>query len=890
VRSHPHPLKISTIERKIHGYPPPIEVITIEGSGLSLAPTPSAAPAAQRFGTFIKKVLDSLAAKTWNDAQLTVACSVAFEMLRPEDLLPFLSHLQEAKTLDGKVYVSWPSMDSTRRREISAFTLLAFSRCHSAVDWAAEISAFDQSISLAYEFGSMFRRWRNLATVFQDLQAWAYIHMPMVLAANHLNILPITQLRDAAWLRRYDLQLPNTSDLTSTGQNEFRKIEGEILEVVIESPSPLSGFWLVEDLAKICAGITGVGVSISDARAWRTLVLRLNRISRELRKAGPIEALMVGWAVHLVRFGSARKATPKVGTLARNLSAALVPIYTVIRSTKTHPLDLSTDRWCELLEQLIQSRTGDSVFRSAIVSFHSFLIRAIDAEPQYWLFSKLDSEHIPRANVIWPKEIDALPGILMREANDERLGQQVVTWALLLTSMPLRISELKWMRLSDFEVIDDQLELHVVSRRFAGSGKTAAASRTSYTRNARCISALLRWRERREKEGAELGELLFGDPHESEKIFRMGASYSLLNHCLKIVTGDEDFSSHLCRHTVISVALEQSILDSGNYQEINPIHRIQVQAGHRSAETTIRTYFHLPEHCWRYWFDDALKKIDVTYKSIEPWAEVSASTLAQRRHRARDPNWSPIDVVREAAVAHFPDTCLSQTARNFFPLRAASTRTLDLANCIRVSRDLNSGHDLGSATLRNSLSDLDGRNIAQAFDEVNTQLESNKVKIDFSRLDRSSWAFVCKVATSQSLDDLCRLTDYWLSAVRSGNIALSERSGTPQFLSVLKKCGVGVERMVVRVNGDPWTAPKNEFAVTEAHAAFDFAYGISPQFETSSPRRGRPTCYLQVLTKPTSPNRVVAASHNDTQTLNALMLSICVFLRLENKEKKHGCN
>jgi len=887
-----------------NGVPNRVQVVLIPDSGCSLAPTPSTAAAAQQFNIYISRVIHSLATEPMKNNQLIVACAVAFEMLHREDLLPFLNQLQAAETLHNKVYVSWATKQGRQRRELSSFTLIAFGKCTADVDWTTEIATFNGAISTIYDFGPMTpQRHRTLDTVFLDLQAWVYLHMPMPLVADYLNVLPITPLQDNAWHRRYNLTLANSPDGKTKLRDEFQNAEGQIVEAILESPTPLSGAWIIDELSKVCSGIAGVGVGIGDMRAWRQLVVRLSRVARGLKRAGPVEALFVGWAVHLVRYGSARRAIPKVSTLARYLSAALRPIYFAIRATSMHPFDLGTKDWNLLFSTLLEGRDDDSTFRSAVVSFHSFLVRTIDAEPQYWLFRNLESDHSPRANVIWPHEIDALPGAIMRETNDERMGQQVITWSFLLTSIALRISELKWIRLSDFEIIGGQLELHIVSRRFAGSGKTSSASRICYTRDLRCIETLVNWRNRREKEGAELNDLIFGDPHDNHKLFRMGASYSLLNRCLKIVTGDEDFSSHLCRHTVISVAIEQAILGSSKYLEINPIHQIQVQAGHKSAETTVRTYFHLPENCRRHWVDHALRKMNFPYKSIGSWAQINTATLSQRVHRRKNSNWNVIDAVQEAAAAYFPVCLLHRNIPTEFATSEKPEKQIALKHVVKVVQDCVLGYNIESICLRNSMDEDSVRVITQAANQTCGCSENSvcdgtdnaaaqvwadssglsKFKVNFTRLCEARWTLASKSAALQTFDDLTAASRYWHLAVRGGSIALLEIAGVQALLKVIKQCGLGVNRMVVRVNGDPSDDARKQESVSAICQVFTGVYGIAPQTEITSFRRGRPLCYLQILTNAIRPNQVAAAASNDTKTLNALMFSICVLLKLQTK-------
>ena len=865
-----------------------VRVVDVEGSGYSLAPTCRTATAALQFNGYIKRVINSLSHEPFTSNQLTVACAIAFELLREEDLLPFLNGLSTAQTLGDKVYVAWNVTNVLQRRELSPFTIMAFGKADQNTDWAVEVRTFRQAITNVYDFGATISRERTLTAVFLDLQAWAYTYLPMPLAANYLNVLPITHLKDTTWYRRNHLTVNVVGEPKTKLRDDLQSAEANVVEVIVESPTPLSGFWIIEQLSKICSGLTGVGVSISDARAWRKLVLRITRVTVDLKRAGPIEALMVGWAIHLVRYGSAQKKNPRVSTLARYLSAALSQIYSSVRAVDVHPFDIDTRAWKAIFEKLLNERGADSSFNSAVLSFHSFLVRTIDAEPQFWMFHGKDSEHSPRANVIWPHEVQAIPECIRQAESDDRLGLQVCTWATLLTNTALRISELKWIRLGDFSVMDGELTLHIVSRRYAGSGKTGAAARDCFIKNEDCITAMETWRARREEEGADTTDLLFGDPHDRHRIYKMGKSYCLLNQALKSVTGDPDFSSHLCRHSVISLAVESAILSSSEYQEINPIHKIQVQAGHKSAELTIGTYFHLPEKCQRYWIDHAIGQLGIAYEPISLWTKQKVATLAQRKHRGRETNWTFMDAIRDAAKADFPPNKLESMHLNSVTPEDLTPRRLEFTQVISSLSDLKQGFKVSAVCLRNSISEEQVQTISTALTELSACIEDDKdpskVQTGFNRCHHPQWEFFYKSILKFPKEELNNALAFWTSCARGGAISLTTGMACRPFLQLLKHCGIGANRIVVRLNGDPMGESGSSKQVSVIASAFRSVHGIAPQIECTKFRRGRLACYLLVLTKPPRAQQAASAATNDTLTLNALLLSLVVYLKLKSKE------
>lgn len=866
-----------------------IRVIHIDESGYSLEPTSFTASAAEQFHQFMKGVICSVTKSQLTSAQLAIACCVAFELLHEQDLLPFLKGLGSAETLGGKVYVSWSIDQVWQRREICSFTLVAHSKVSMNTDWDDELRKFSEAIYDIYDFGLTIAKDRTLKNVFKDLQAWAYTYLPMPVVSHYLGIVPTTHLKDHVWRRKFGLVASSKIEPESKLSNSFRNAEAQTIEALVESTIPLSGMWVIENLSTVCSGITGVGVSISDTRAWRKLVVRISRIAGDLKRAGPVESLMVGWSIHLVRYGSARKENPKVATVARYISSALSEIYLAIRATNTHPFDISTERWRTLFEGLLSDHEQGSVFRSAVLSFHAFLVRTIDAEPQFWMFKGKDRVYVPRANVVWPCEVQALPDFIRQSVDDERQAHQICTWIQLLSNMALRISELKWIRLSDIEINDDLLTLQIVSRRYSGSGKTPAASRGCFTQNQDCIAALLDWRSRREAEGADLDDLLFGDPHNFQSVYKMGSSYALLSRAMKAVTGDPDCSPHHFRHSVISFAVENALLTSANYSEINPIHKIQVEAGHKSSEMTLGTYFHLIESVIRYWIDFEVGQLAIPYSAIALWTDEKTSTLAQQKHRAKDAGWTFMDAIRTASLSCLPITTLSKKFSQPIATRNPAQSHLDFRRVIYAISDLIKGHSEMSIGLRNSLSEKVVRDISIAFtalhgpaSELATQ---GRMHLCYERCNWPNWTLFYRSIPKFPEEDLVSAIGFWTTFAEGGVLVLAASKNCASFVQLLKHSGIGVNRIVVRMQGGDVGGADQLGKATRLTSAFRSVYGTSPQIEAPKFRRGRSSCYFMILTKAPRPEQTASAATNDTATLNALMTALVVFRKLTSLEQ-----
>lgn len=164
---------------------------------------------------------------------------------------------------------------------------------------------------------------------------------------------------------------------------------------------------------------------------------------------------------------------------------------------------------------------------------------------------------------------------------------------------------------------------------------------------------------------------------------------------------------------------------------------------------------------------------------------------------------------------------------------------------------------------------------------------SAKVNINFKRLSESRWLHSKKLAEKCEQSDLRALASSWLCLVHFGTICTPPTEMTTNFVKGLKAVGIHVQRIVVRINpcanADAITlARSTNFLKHQFHAHF----GASPQFDENRHRRGRasrhgrPPLFLMVLSRAIGIGEVAPPALNDTQTLNALMLSIVAHTNL----------
>ena len=629
-----------------------LRVIETKGDGVAITQTELTARACSRFEEFMSNTLSTFRSDLVTPIQSIVASVIAFECLTVHDLPHFFQALTANSATRSENTVAWTIGGKVRRSELCCLTLAALSHCAAPLDHANLLNEIETTLSCLYPLADLPPSERNVQGVFKDQQAWAYVHLPMPLVADYIGVLPVSRLGQTAIDRKmgYCTRNQDASELPTDTRNH---IESEVVQAVIENDEVLAGGWVIEQLGKVTSGLRGTGINLSNLRVSRALKTRLGRVVNQLGRAGPVEAIIVGWVCDLATNGSARKSDPRIGTLADYLNAALRPIYQAIKSQDSHPLDMSDEQWKQAFKCMLGEGEVSKNLATAVGSFHKYVVRVFDVQPQGWIYEIAPTISKPKANILWPHEIEAAPSAVEVLGDDERQISQVKTWVKLLSNAPMRFAEIKWIRLRDLAPTEQGYDLKIAARRFAGAGKTKAASRVIPIHDPKCVASLSQWLARRELEGAGLDDLLFGDPQNTTRIYRLGACYALLNSALKSVTGDQTAASHIFRHTVLSNRVQKALLDIKEVKEVNELDVIAVEAGHKSFETTWTTYFHLPEAAQRHWIDRSISRLQVTDEILSRWTGVKPAALGQRRHRY-GVNWNFLIEVRRTHTQCIP--------------------------------------------------------------------------------------------------------------------------------------------------------------------------------------------------------------------------------------------
>jgi hypothetical protein len=337
------------------------------------------------------------------------------------------------------------------------------------------------------------------------------------------------------------------------------------------------------------------------------------------------------------------------------------------------------------------------------------------------------------------------------------------------------------------------------------------------------------------------------------------------------------------------------------FSEVNPLHKVQVRAGHKNFETTYSNYFHLPEDCLRFWINKAVSKLKISYKSTAAWTGVAEANLRQRIHCKKANGWTLMDEICLASIGHLPaghePTKSMQAAGQITP----KIHKIDLHKHAKVLTDVFDGFDSEPIRLRNGLTEKQADAWFDAvgslhsklkFADVNrppseqlSSLESavntvNCLKLNYQRLTRPEWLHALKTASLISVQALTEYASCWLQCVKQGSLIFEDPTNAKKLLELFRLLGFSSNRFVIRVDRPKDATLEDALKLADpCRRTFLSIYGTAPQVEAVRHRRGRESVYFQLLTAPITEGTFAASALNDTQTVNALML--CIFAHIQ---------
>jgi integrase len=301
-------------------------------------------------------------------------------------------------------------------------------------------------------------------------------------------------------------------------------------------------------------------------------------------------------------------------------------------------LTLSDEELVEQYQTWLDEPDANKYLKQAIGAFHYFLVQQLGASP-LWLRGKAVGIKVPAAaQLLWRHEDERLRTHFASIERADRVDRMSMVIFELARDVPLRISDLRRMKISDLRTVGNDLMLDIREFRNAPRPKTRDTLRSVKITSPSAKRLLEAWRDERledlcgEDDQVIEGAWLFGDGFDLKSQVDLAKSYANVTHLLRQLTGDPAIGFHALRHTCISWLMLEALLNADEGTEWDPLDPVAVRAGHASAYSSLTSYFHLAMVAMRARMDRLLRP-HVTNRATADWCGMKENTLTIRSKR-----------------------------------------------------------------------------------------------------------------------------------------------------------------------------------------------------------------------------------------------------------------
>lgn len=864
-------------------------------------------PRAVRFGKLQMKVLKGHV-RFDTPLQAFAASLILFDGIATrKSIIPALAAAPLIYQWRNRAQLEWPYMDGRiDRRILSGFS----------TDF---IKSLPEEISHRYASDNLMLVARTIypgapdpiGTLLGDAQAWLLDVLPgallgHVLGTNPQAALPRTAL--AREVRKEALSL-DVAQVEGMGSEAL----GFALDAYFEAPETTGSAWLVDELVVICRR----NAKFAEADDKRRMLQALLHLSHKAVQCDAISALILAWTADLVESGT---------RLAPDIHPGTVGSYVrlVAQALRNHLLgysvsELSDEQFAEVYQRIVagvsdgQKRNA----RSALSSWHAFLIRWLNAPPLKVSLYDPKDDAVPRANIIWPHEMDMIEEWLDHASMDKRLREQLVVAFAIARHVRIRAGELFRLRLHSIQDIDDTLTIEVCPLFRDGRLKTASARRSLVVNDHLSSNLILDWKACRKKEGALGEDLLFGDPHKPERIYQQGKYYVLINKILKAVSGDREVSLHTLSHTWISGRIHAALMSNEREIDIDPLDEIAVRAGHMTVQTSLDHYFHLFEKPIRHRLDAALAKIKLTSADAARLSGVAATALrARASYRKADCHaiyWEAIFAQHEKS--DFP--CVAEKIATY---RAESPATLSVSHMTRFADVLHALGDIAEGKPLHVVASRCGRNAdwaerialmaaevlrdlpalpndrlnirsglttAQAAVALNKLGTIHQTGFDYSRVGQPKYSGLLAHLDRACFDEQMQVTlDAWQRCHAGLYLRLDDSVDARTILAFLHSSNVASDQLAISIqSANPeYPSPEERALAADLVLPFTRCFGVSAMLNWTKRRGGRPRSFLIWSSVPLVADGDPAGAATSLTGFNAIMLAAAVHQAMQGVE------
>lgn len=775
------------------------------------------------------------------------------------DLSSALNSLNQMYRWDGCVYLDWlDPVGRQNRRHLSSITqaILALPR-PAGIDAQAILQALEKFLQDVVCGPS---RTYSLEVFLLDAQAWLYEHLPLPLFSHCIGKAPITALNRSTLARHESAQaLLSRMAEQETDSSAFASAIGGYFAANQEN----HGSWFIDEFVRICRRKR----TLSNADDKQRMLSDCKAMTSRVADSSPMSALILAWIIDLLESGTRTKMHLKAITPAKYVGCAAKRLWEAFRGK-----DIETITHTEFLNiyQAMMDGLSSSQKRtlaSALNSWHFFLNCWFGVPPLYRSLHRWVPVIAPKANVVWPHEMEVIRAWLAEPMPDARLQGQLRVAFEIACCVRIRANELLNLRLQNIHCDEASVTIEIATKTVDGGVKTPAGFRRANVESAESVALIKAWCEQRLREGAFPSDYLFGDPYRPDTKYAPGPLYAHLNFSLKAATGDTSLALHALSHTRISMDWFNAAFETPG-ADINPFERESIVAGHASPATGFTSYFHLFEAWLHSCLDQEIQKHFSAWACIRSWVGKTPDAYRQARSRARrqDPALTKEAFAARLTQASCPVLLLPRASDGIAlqeptnPLVPMPPKPLTLAATIDILNDIAFGHSVKAIALRSNRTpeEIDGlgrialdvmRDIGevdrrrgpptayQAVLELQVCLQSGRHNnLQFQRVGQAKVGHLYDlIASGRQAEIVDRGIDAWERCYRHGYVSLDPVGAAAPFIAMLDAADFPRSAIVIR-GIEPLKRP--------VMAAFRAGKPGLPHWESIQARPGRPKVYL----------------------------------------------
>ena len=449
---------------------------------------------------------------------------VCLDLICPSDLGAALA--APVYALRGRACIEWQVSHEERidRRALCAMTTPLLRKFSS--DPNAEINALDEFLGLRPQYQSVPAKDR-LVELERDLACWSVLRLPKPLWAHVCGLRPMTPIS------RHQAAMADVTGVPLVVLDETavaRRAEAaDMLDTAVLAGRKAETSLLVE-----------MAVGVFSIRDGETEAVTLNRWGRELlalrsrvEEGDVASAVVISWQFDLVESGTLTKIDAPPKTRARYARVASIRLWKVLSTLHADIQKWSSDELSAgYLSMMSDPSCKDlSALGAAISGFQAFADEALWIEPSPLGLHRLIPESVPRAQWIPKSAIDrAIRWIDEDTKGDPLLNEIAALMILLGYSAPFRLSELRWIRLSNIALTSDGMaEIEITALSGISRLKSRAATRRVLIADPAIVARINAFVRKREDEGSPSNSLLFAGAVDDMTPYRRHAVHLTLS-------------------------------------------------------------------------------------------------------------------------------------------------------------------------------------------------------------------------------------------------------------------------------------------------------------------------------------------------------------------------